>query len=494
MDTLSLIDIPEDVLDEILPGLHRVDRFLLSITCKSLRARYLLKYADEYYPSEMLCYDAALLGHTDLFKWAMTADYARPVDDVREKRNIIDAAAKSGSVPTVELVRGYGYVWTENTFYSGVKSGDISMLEWLRWEDCEIHITAYLAAVRMERLDILKWLSNYSNQTPTGYVCEIAAIRGRTDILAWWKDGVEQPFPSDIMRWVQDVGTANWLLKNGANLTQESIIAAIKDGNLKLAEWMDKHGCPYYATHAANTAARNGHLSILQWLYQKNTILPEGICTNAAKSGNLCMIKWLHDRGYVMTAISCSAAVLKGHTNIADWAIANGCEWTHTDTYYAANDGDIPVLKWAHSLGLIGCANVYGNANNRIDVIRWAISAGYPCDSNVYIYTASRGMIDVVKEYHAAGIPLSASVMSAAATSGNVELIEWLDSVGCPRNYNVYINAANHNKLNVIKYAWAGKWPYNDAAYNSCPSGHTGVCRWIEDNIHPAIGRVHVGH
>jgi len=75
---------------------------------------------------------------------------------------------------------------------------------------------------------------------------------------------------------------------------------------------------------------------------------------------------------------------------------------------YAARDGHVVILEWAHANGC-PMPNVSHKAikHNHLDVLKWAASAdGFPMDETMYAIAAKRGHLTILKRLKAKGCPM----------------------------------------------------------------------------------------
>lgn len=482
----GLLDLPVELIDGIFRDSPDLDRHLLSLTCSVLRAKYRLHI--DY--STVLCRDAAHSGYVDLFRWAALAGYACREPDNPESDgpcNLMDAAAASGSIPMIECVREFGWEWTEKTIEKASKSRNIDTLAWLLDNGCTMDLVSYMAAARRGYLDVIKWLHARTGITPATYVVGVAAIGGHIDVVEWCLDG-KTPTQS-IVEYAAAGGhihMVKWLLRAGATLSAE-VFGRASCSNLEMVKWLRQKRCLYDKWGALKEAIKYNKLDIFTWLCEN---LP-GLCNRAsryaAKYGRLEMCRILHRHGSVLIGRDCLRAIEYGHSKIADWAFKQCvCIMDVGDISAMICWGQLRAIQWLHLNGYLRGYDVCDEAliENKIEIMEWALSVGYPSRPNVYHRAASSGDIETVGRYYAFGAPLDASVMTEAAKSGNIELIEWLVSVGCSGTWHVYRAAVSANKLDVVKYAWSHGWTYNcSVRYAAVELERHEIVRWIDENI-----------
>jgi hypothetical protein len=109
---------------------------------------------------------------------------------------------------------------------------------------------------------------------------------------------------------------------------------------------------------------------------------------------------------------------------------------------------------------------VCGAATANISVLKWTVSAGYPC---------------------------AATTCAAAACCGNLDSLKWLREIGCPWNNDTLMGAAEFGHLEVLKYAlnegchailgdrppWYQLWVYKATRY-----GYLHILKWYFDDVY----------
>lgn len=157
-----------------------------------------------------------------------------------------------------------------------------------------------------------------------------------------------------------------WLLKHGCRWTGD-LSRCAKQGNLPFLQWvhanaaflssrMDpaaKKGLFWDPAMPSNNymagAAAGGHLHILEWAVE--TLKPQGphllqIAFSAAENGQLEVLKWAHSRGKFESAELCSKAAIGGHLECLQWAHENGYPLKGEDMVRYAGAKSLAVLQW----------------------------------------------------------------------------------------------------------------------------------------------------
>jgi hypothetical protein len=163
---------------------------------------------------------------------------------------------------------------------------------------------------------------------------------------------------------------------------QPSILCCIaaREGNLSVLQYLRAIQCSWDARTCAN-AAKNGHLDVIQWCRENGCPWDAKTCENAAKNGHLNVVIWCHQNGCPWDENTCASAAENGHLDIIQWCRENGCPWNSDTCYCAANYMHIDVLKWCLQNGCEWesdtCARL--QRDGYYDVLQWSFENGCNC-------------------------------------------------------------------------------------------------------------------
>lgn len=184
------------------------------------------------------------------------------------------------------------------------------------------------------------------------------------------------------------------------------------------------------------TAAASGHVEILQYCREKGCEEPNRFCEAACAGGNLKLLQDLHASGYPWAG-TCPIAAKKGH----------------------------------------------------LEILKWALSAGAPLDSETFAAAARAGQLETLKWLKSNGCPTSQSAVCYAAQNGHQEVVEWLLDNGAPYSEWCYGAAASAGNLNILKMLWNRKCPVDEqAAVGAVAAGQYEILQWLVDEAKVAIG------
>lgn len=328
---MSLAMMPDDDLGLIVERVPEEDRLPLALGCKRLSA---------------IC--IAARGGESMYRWQTKATSTA----ARAKW----AIQHMGATPTV--------AWCATL----ARRGDDVLLVYLSSRYCvPLDATVCAGAAAGGHVELLHHLHCERSVPWDESACYMAAFHGQLHMLQWLRER-EAPLREfaikDGLPWYVETGT-------------HPSVGAIIGGHLHVLEWMESVGLPvhyvcpgddelemnYDIDTCLTHAAYNGHVDVLQWLYQRmppwlasNPRLEESASMVAAQNGNIDVLKWMRSKGVQFTAqIWYSALWANPTVEMLDWLLAQGTplDWSHCANPYemAVNAGPIDVVKWLHSHG-----------------------------------------------------------------------------------------------------------------------------------------------
>ncbi|GAB9477020.1 hypothetical protein Gpo141_00014079, partial [Globisporangium polare] len=286
--------------------------------------------------------------------------------------------------------------------------------------------------------------------------------------------------------------------------------AAAAVGNLELLVWLHAK-CPFDPTivnssQAAASAAGNGHVHVLEWLFanrwspqskfpldqavkndQREVLswldehslgddeasralvtqyIGPGVIRDAAGRGDLDMLIWLFNcpRDESVTYAGDGAAA-NGHVHVLEWLFEFHPQEAqcYSDGYTgAARNGHLEVLQWLYAhypkRYWTGCMEAAGEAGHLVIVAFLQEQRDEDDDIDGAVALASRsGHFELVKllcEWYPEECD---GAMQLAGASGNLELVKWLHEIkGQNPTWANTINHTNlHGHINVLEYIFA---------------------------------------
>jgi hypothetical protein len=204
---------------------------------------------------------------------------------------------------------------------------------------------------------------------------------------------------------------------------------AIEAGDLLALEWLRTNGFPV-SDSMINVAAKHGHLSIVQWFYQKLNIGPDTECCEAAaEGGHLDIILWSYSLGTSMTMDIPLLAAINGHLPIVKWCCEMHLELSDDIGVQTILAGQFEVLKFLcensyvelhHSMAIAACEV------GRADILVWLIfeydmGVGRLCMEAA----AGRGNVEIMLILCGMNVQITHDVMVILEKKKDEKLIAW---------------------------------------------------------------------
>jgi len=185
-----------------------------------------------------MCYILGRNRHWKGLKWAVEQKYSTT-------GWTIGGAIRGGaSKEMIQDLRSMGCLMDEVTFAQAVFRGDMTVIEWLRENQCPWYGDTFQNAASIGNRDILLWLR--VEGCPWNCFTFSAAIDGGADLL-----------------------TLKWLHHEKCPWNEYAMTAAVKRGDFKILRWLLEKQCPWDAEcYRAAVEKKNG--KVLQWLRQEN--------------------------------------------------------------------------------------------------------------------------------------------------------------------------------------------------------------------------------
>jgi hypothetical protein len=166
----------------------------------------------------------------------------------------------------------------------------------------------------------------------------------------------------------------------------------------ELTEWLFQNNYECIANVNMDTAAKNGQLDTMRWLYtNKKSQFTYNTIRYAVKRGDLDMVKFLHGK-VEHTTDAMDWAASGGHLKVLKWLHLNGYGCTSKAISWAAGGGYMKTVKWLNNIGAECTVDAMDSAiiNNQYEVLDWLHKNRTEGCSDV-ILDADELNIDIVK-------------------------------------------------------------------------------------------------
>ena len=272
----------------------------------------------------------------------------------------------------------------------------------------------------------------------------------------------------------------------------------------------------YYLPSIIDSAAYNGNLDTIQWLYQNNywkdqlnnsnfRMLLYNKVFDSKQFGNDFQYD-AFDSNYSLTY-----AAINGHLEIVKFLYHNN-SFNNIENAFdlVAENGHLEVLKWffanftLNQLNISSLAMDLASQNGHLEVVKWlnltltvyndhlavikllnstSVESNDPIDFNFYKNSMDTFIIPL--KYPIEKAKCTPCAMDLAAKNGHLEVIKWLHhyrTEGC--SYRAMNWAANNGHLEVVKWLHENRKEgcTKEAFYWAATSGHLDVIKFIHQN------------
>ncbi|EGG19747.1 hypothetical protein DFA_00325 [Cavenderia fasciculata] len=222
-----------------------------------------------------------------------------------------------------------------------------------------------------------------------------------------------------LLEWSPDYNP-NQDVVTGLEKTYYSLLAinVVKSGHSDILTYLMNVYPNINLNKTKESAAEFGYLLILQILdtLEKGGNYSTNEMNRAAKNGHLSVVEYLHNQGAKCTDIAMDYSACRGHFDVLKFLHFNRSEGCTTDAMDgAASIGNMEILKFLHENRTEGCTNQALNS------------------------AAENGHLEVLKFIHLnkSDQCWTKQVMNVAAFKNHLEIVEWLHynrSEGCTTN------------------------------------------------------------
>lgn len=320
------------------------------------------------------------------------------------------------------------------------RTGDLAFLRWIHdkpqlrkdvvnWH--KWHTISYLAALR-GHLELVQWI--YSSRT-TNFTPETlkgAVEGGHVAIAQWAYSKMKFDLSCDLHVVDTSVDMVQWL-KNEFEWTSASayeayanktFVDAARLGKLDVLEFLgEEEYLRAFGDQAMLRSVENGHLHVVQWLYERNVGVYEASIISAIQHGRLEVLKWMHERYSGEWPSSATIfAMFHGHLEVLQWLHGQGFATFNAETMrMASHYGSVSILEWLHS-------SVYRSEWWTVNDLEFALKNGR-LDTLKWFCEHSRHVVSISSRGHTIQLTLVAANKSTAFKQVNHEdfaLVEWL--------------------------------------------------------------------
>jgi hypothetical protein len=237
------------------------------------------------------------------------------------------AAASSGSLPCLTLLKELACPWDAATCLSAAARGHLGCLQYAHEGGCPWNADTCSRAAGGGHLDCLRYA--LANGCPRSEWIAYEAARGKH--LA-------------CLRYAHEQGCA---------LGHSLCLFAAKGGSVECLRYAREQGCPWNARTCWEAAFRNS-LPCLRYAHENGCPWDAGTCT-AAAYGRMECLRYAHEQGCPWDKEACVAAAstcwVPGGLQALQYLHDNGCPWDDETCLAAAKHGRLDRLRYAWEHG-----------------------------------------------------------------------------------------------------------------------------------------------
>lgn len=159
-----------------------------------------------------------------------------------------------------------------------------------------------------------------------------------------------------------------WLQQRGYPADNNAALSAAQAGNMEALQYLlEQPQCrggrhPEFHLHPGNppNATKGGHLAALQALHAAGYQLTKDDAYTAATQGHLLVVQWLYEQLNVANNSALQRSFLfdaleSADVELIDWLLAQGCTWQKCMFYSAALSGNQDLLEQVAGLAEMDC-------------------------------------------------------------------------------------------------------------------------------------------
>lgn len=323
-----------------------------------------------------LCHHAARTGKVDALGYLLRVGANYHIENLFYDSSIACMAACHGHIGILEYLVKTSHAIPRDVWSAAVRENRVNVLKWLALLGfIEIPADIYATAARYGSLETLQWLLNGGYTPPNRGIehahmwCDAIARADLTilnllyqrvgaDVSVRWGHSVKRsfllkPFKRDVIEWAHRT----------PNFPLPSMEHAVNAGNLGVVRWLHETLGEVISVEHAKLTAILGKLDVLEWLYEQRAFTLDDATTECvAERGFVHILEWMYAHGMKMKGDTFISAMKKGESEVVRWAHAH----------------DIPLNARVFAMAAVNAATVtYADAGT---MLKWLYEHGCPYD------------------------------------------------------------------------------------------------------------------
>lgn len=305
---------------------------------------------------DLVIYRAALARRWEILRWVQAH---RPADFTDLA---LLGAIEGKHVDVAQWLASCGLeLQAKMPWVSNLDGMDLPMAQWLvlqlqgasmdkrhQWID-----PALSSAIRAGDLEAAQVLYDHRTLDPQGLVSmSQAAQGGHLHIVQWLhaQGALCRPQTMDVAAGNGHLEVVQWLqLKYADECSAAAITKAASNGHLAMVQWLHEHQAARLNADVMYRAAYFGHLPIVQYVQQQGDRADwwtGNEMQTAARNGHLSVVSWLHENG-MPGPVNVDLVACNGHLAVLQFLFQQcGCRCSATGAILAARARRFALLEW----------------------------------------------------------------------------------------------------------------------------------------------------
>mmetsp|Transcript_17745 Transcript_17745/g.22995 ORF Transcript_17745/g.22995 Transcript_17745/m.22995 type:complete len:635 (+) Transcript_17745:124-2028(+) len=276
-------------------------------------------------------------GHMDLVEQLLLRGSLPQGDSLQVAK---DSAAGKGHLHTVKWLDQHcslGITTSPKALNEASRGGYLGTVEWLHYLEAPCTTAAMNGAAGAGHLSVVEFLHSHRDEGCTKSAMNTAIRNGHLPMVEWLHQHRTESCSKKAMDWAAEKGylsVLKWLHQNRvAGFSSQIGNLAAANGHVDVLEWLtferirQPNACSKYAM---DTAARLGHLDVLNFLLENNLVAGREKITKesffgAARQGHFEILQWLYrhfaDQAKANQGITLAYSLLRNRYKIAQWIL-----------------------------------------------------------------------------------------------------------------------------------------------------------------------------
>jgi hypothetical protein len=390
---------------------------------------------------------AAGTGDVELFEWIVS----KCLDVFPVGIQVLGEAAGHGHLELVKKIHNIQLDEEDDGIaaMSAAKIGRLDILEYLHSKEYEVNECAFVTAAGGGHINVLDWLEKkqISMSGEEDQVVDAAVIGGHLEVMNWLY-ARKYPFGGTLYHGTNgNPDVIAWLRAKKVPMCSHVIVPLAATGNLKLMKELRPH------VHLNNcvmeilaTAAEMGHRHVMEWaLDQVNPDVPhtskegEAIMASAAKGGHLGLLQWLSGWFELSPRVLEAAIDSKDNATIR-WLLYKECPMSEGAVKACVRTNNFDILLVLHDSGCPIDENICDVAAewSRMRMLKW-LGDRFPVTSNTSTMATRNGHFQMVRFLHEElDCAWDHELCEEACRIGHVGILRYALENGCEWDYHFF--------------------------------------------------------